>query len=79
MRKKLWLGMPAVDTDSADKVCRVACKLSALGDLFSFYSAAHDKAALRRDSMSGLSFILCDCTDELVEAVGDRVASGDGV
>jgi len=68
-----------MDTDLRDKICKVACKLSALVDLFSFYSVAHDKAALRQDSITGLSFILCDCTDELMEAIGDGVTGKDGV
>jgi len=64
-----------MDTDSNDKVCRVMCKLSALDDLFSFYSAAHDKSALRKDSVSGLSFIVADCADELREVLGESVES----
>jgi len=58
------------ETEVKDKVCRVMHKLATLDDLFSLYSIVHERAALRGDAISGLSFILADCTEELREVVG---------
>ena len=60
-----------METELKDRVCRVICKLSALEDLFSFYSVANDKATLLGHSISGLSFIISDCTEELRRVIDE--------
>ena len=56
-----------MDADTRDKVCNVMHKLSVLGDLFTFYWIAHDKAVFQKDSITGLSVIVSDCINELQE------------
>ncbi|MCL2191133.1 MAG: hypothetical protein FWB79_04005 [Treponema sp.] len=63
------------DTESNDKICRVMCKLSALDDFFSVYSV-QGNMALRVDAISGLSFILGDCADELREVIDEPAKIG---
>jgi len=60
-----------METELKDRVCRVICKLSAMEDLFSLYSIANDKTALRGHSISGLSFIISDCTEELRKVIDE--------
>ena len=64
-----------MDNESKDKVSKVMYKLAALDDFFSFYRVVHDKMTLRGESISGLSFFMSGCVDELREVLdkpGDR-------
>jgi len=40
-----------------------------LDDFFSFYRVVHDKMSLRGESISGLSFFISNCVDELREII----------
>jgi len=55
-----------------DRACRVMYKISALDDLFSFYSAVHNRMVIRGEAISGISFILGDCAEELREIIGEE-------
>ena len=55
----------AMDNNSMDVVSKVITKLATLDDLFSFYWIACDKANFQKKSLTGLSFIIADCIDEL--------------
>ena len=63
-------GAALTETELKDKVCRVMCKLSALDDFFSVYSA-HGNMALLVEAISGISFILGDCADELLGVIDE--------
>ena len=58
-----------MDNELKDKVCKVMYKLAALDDFFSFYRVVYDKMSLRGESISGLSFFISGCVDELREIV----------
>ena len=58
----------AMSTDAQDKVTKVIYKLSVLDDLFAMYWVAHDKVDFQKNSLSGITFIIADCIDELKEA-----------
>jgi|GEM_PF-2016610 len=58
-----------MDNESKDKVSKVMYKLAALDDFFSFYRVVHDKMSLRGESISGLSFFISCCTEELREII----------
>jgi len=55
----------AMSTDYKDTVDRVIAKLSTLDDLFAFYWIAGDKVEFQKNSISGLTFIISDCVNEL--------------
>jgi len=64
-----------MDNESKDKINKVMYKLAALDDFFSFYRVVHDRMSLRGESISGLSFFISGCIDELREIIdkpGDR-------
>jgi len=54
-----------MSTDYKDTVDRVIAKLSTLDDLFAFYWVAGDKVDFQKNAISGLTFIISDCVDEL--------------
>ena len=63
-----------MDNELKDKVCKVMYKLAALDDFFSFYRVVHDKMSLRGESISGISFFVSDCVEELLEII-DKTGS----